>query len=126
MKLLLDTHVFVWAATQPAQLSMMASRALLDPENEIFVSAVSAYEIEYKRDRDALLQLMPDELDDAVRLQGLAWLPMAAAHGVAAARLAPHHRDPWDRILVAQAMIESLHLVTIDHKLSAYGVPILW
>ena len=126
MKLLLDTHVFVWAATQPAQLSMMASRALLDPENEIFVSAVSAYEIEYKRDRDALLQLMPDELDDAVRLQGLAWLPMAAAHGVVAARLAPHHRDPRDRILVAQAMIESLHLVTIDHKLSAYGVPILW
>jgi len=100
--------------------------ALADPDNDVFVSAVSAYEIEYKRSRDPDLQKMPVELGDAVRLQGLTWLPITAAHGVAAGRLPPHHRDPWDRILVAQAMLEGLHLVTIDQKLARYDVPIFW
>lgn len=126
MRLLLDTHVCVWSAIRPTNLSSSAAEALRDPHNEIFVSAVSAYEIEYKRARDALLQLLPTEIDDAVRLQGLAWLPITSQHCTIAARLPQHHRDPWDRILVAQAMQEGLQLVTVDHKLANYGVPILW
>ena len=126
MRLLLDTHVFVWSAMWSSKLSPTVGGALLDPGSEIFVSAVSAYEIEYKRDRDPLLRQMPAQLDDAVHAQGMTWLSITATHGAAAARLPPLHRDPWDRILVAQAMIEGLHLVTIDHKLSSYGVPIVW
>jgi PIN domain nuclease of toxin-antitoxin system len=126
MRLLLDTHAFVWSTTRPAELSPAVMAILLDPQSEIFVSAVSAYEIEYKRDRDPLLQLMPSELDEAVQAQGMAWLPVSERHAASAARLAPHHRDPWDRILVAQALLEELHLGTIDGKLSAYGVPTVW
>jgi PIN domain nuclease of toxin-antitoxin system len=125
MRLLLDTHVFVWATTLTSSSSPKADEALADPANEIFVSAVSAYEIEYKRARAPDLQKMPFDLDDAVRLQGLVWLPMTAADGAVAARFPPHHRDPWDRILVAQAMLEGLQLVTLDQKLARYGVPIL-
>jgi PIN domain nuclease of toxin-antitoxin system len=126
MRLLLDTHVCVWSAIRPTELSPIAAEAMRDPASEIFVSAVSAYEIEYKRRRDPLLQLLPTEIDDAVRLQGLSWLPITSQHCTIAARLPQHHRDPWGRIIVAQAMLEGLQLVTVDHKLAAYGVPILW
>lgn len=126
MRLLLDTHVFVWSTTRPSELSPAVTMALLDPQNEIFVSAVSAYEIEYKRDRDPDLQVMPAALDDAIREQGMAWLPITERHAALAAQLPLHHRDPWDRILVAQAMLEQLQLATIDRQLAAYGVPILW
>jgi len=126
MRLLLDTHVFVWSATRVNMLPSAVIAALNEPENEIFVSAVSAYEIEYKRDRDVLLRSLPAELDPMVTLQGMAWLPITEEHAAAAARLPPYHRDPWDRILVAQASLDGMQLVTIDRKLAAYDVPILW
>lgn len=126
MRLLLDTHVFVWSATQPALLSPLAAAAFGDPANEIFVSAVSAYEIEYKRSRDAQLQIMPAQLDEAVSLQGFCWLSIKPVHAAAAAKLPDHHRDPWDRILVSQALHDDLMLVSIDTKLDAYGATILW
>lgn len=126
MRLLLDTHVFVWSATQPGLLSPRAAGALGDPANDIFVSAVSAYEIEYKRSRDAQLQIMPAQLDEAVSLQGFCWLSINPVHAAAAAKLPDHHRDPWDRILLAQALDDDLMLVTIDTKLDAYGATILW
>lgn len=126
MLLLLDTHALVWSLTNRSRMSAEVLDLIADVANDVWVSAISAYEIEYKRPRDSELRKMPDDLNDVVRLQGLSWLPMTQAHGVMAARLPQHHRDPWDRILVAQAMLEGMTLVTIDRKLSRYDVPILW
>ena len=126
MLLLLDTHALVWSLTSRSRFSAEVLDSISDVGNDVWVSAISAYEIEYKRPRDPELQKMPADLDDAVRRQGLSWLPMTATHGATAARLPLHHPDPWDRILVAQAMLEGMTLVTIDRKLSRYGVPTLW
>jgi PIN domain nuclease of toxin-antitoxin system len=126
VKLLLDTHALVWWFTSPERLSARAMAAISDPANEIVVSAASAYEVEYKRDRDAVLSQVPERLTSAVADQGFLWAPITPEAAVAAARLAPHHRDPWDRIIVAQALAHEAVLVTADRMLAAYGVPVLW
>jgi PIN domain nuclease of toxin-antitoxin system len=126
MKLLLDTHAFVWVTTNTALLSPRATSLLSDPDNEIQVSAVSAYEIENKRSRDAELQRMPFNLNDSVALMGFRWLPVTWEHAQEAARLPSHHRDPWDRILIAQALTEDSRLVSVDRQFEAYNVRVEW
>jgi len=126
MKLLLDTHAFVWVTTNTALLSSRATSLLSDPDNEIQVSAVSAYEIENKRSRDAELQRMPFNLNDSVALMGFRWLPVTWRHAQEAARLPSHHRDPWDRILIAQALMEESRLLSVDRQFEAYDVRVEW
>lgn len=126
MKLLLDTHAIVWWLSRPEALSRVALAAIADRSNTVLVSAASAYEIEIKRSRDATLARIPETLQDAVLTVGFTWLAIDAAHGIAAAKLPLHHRDPWDRILVAQAAAEDARLVTCDRQLSAYDATILW
>ena len=126
MKLLLDTHAVVWWLCSPARLSTAALTALSDGKNEILVSAASGYEIEIKRDRDETLRNVPESLKAAVVEQGFVWLSISAEHAIAAALLPMHHRDPWDRILIAQALEEGAQLVSCDARMEAYGVPILW
>nr|WP_295109159.1 type II toxin-antitoxin system VapC family toxin [uncultured Caulobacter sp.] len=126
MKLLLDTHVIIWWLARPEALSQSAMAATNDRSNTILVSAASAYEIEIKRPRDATLARIPETLHEAVLDAGFTWLAIEAGHGVAAAKLPLHHRDPWDRILVAQAAAEQARLVTCDRQLTAYQVTTLW
>jgi PIN domain nuclease of toxin-antitoxin system len=128
MRLLIDTHVLIWSLTDQARLSPTVSAAMLDLDNEIFVSAASMYEVLYKRlrSRGAPLERMPVDLGKAAEDQGLVWLPILPGDCETAAALPDHHRDPWDRILVAQANLRGLHLVTVDEALAAYDVPILW
>ena len=126
MRLLLDTHALIWWLRSPERLSQRAMDVISDSRNEIRVSAASAYEIEYKRDRDALLSAVPERLTSAVAEQGFIWVPITPEAASAAARLAPHHRDPWDRIILAQAVAHEAVLVTADRMMSAYGVPRLW
>ncbi|MGE5501582.1 MAG: type II toxin-antitoxin system VapC family toxin [Ignavibacteriales bacterium] len=126
MKLVLDTHAIVWWLCEPEALSRRAFAALSDEANEVLVSAACGYEIEIKRERDPLLGSVPEGLHDAVFEQGFDWLPITAEHAIVAARLPRHHGDPWDRLLVAQAMLEGATLVTCDGRLKPYGAALLW
>ena len=126
MRLLLDTHALIWFWLDPSRFSAKVAAALRDVENEVLVSAVSAYEIEWKRPRDADLQRLPVDLRAAAEQSGLAWLSMDANDAVAAAKLPLHHRDPWDRILIAQAHLRGLPLVSKDAHFSAYGAQVFW
>ncbi|MFC0632468.1 type II toxin-antitoxin system VapC family toxin [Brevundimonas balnearis] len=126
MRLLLDTHVVVWAATRPDRLSERARAAIRDVENERLVSAVSIYEIIYKRGVSQGLGVLPDDVIQLADPLVLSWLAVDEHHADRAARLPLRHRDPWDRMIVAQALIDDLTLVTADRALKGYGVPILW
>lgn len=126
MKLLLDTHVLVWATAHSGLLSDKARTLLEDPQNDLLVSVVSAYEIEYKRDRDPTLAHVPRNLIDALPANALKWLDLTAIHTSQAAKLPRHHGDPFDRMIIAQAMAEQATIVTADRWFPAYGVPIIW
>jgi PIN domain nuclease of toxin-antitoxin system len=128
VKLLLDTHVWLWMALEPGRLQTSARAALLDADNELFVSAATIWEVAIKTDLGKLE--LPIALADLVATQtgpGVAEsLSITAEHALTLAALPRHHRDPFDRMLVAQAKAEGMTLVTADEALRAYGVPILW
>ena len=127
MKLLLDTHVVLWAASAPEQLAEEARSALENGEHDVLVSVVTAWEIAIKQSLGKLELPKPAELwlPEVLRRTGfeLAEVGLAAALRVRA--LPWHHRDPFDRLLVAQAAEDGYTLVTGDPALSAYGVPVL-
>ena len=120
MNLLLDTHAVLWALAEPALLSEPARTALENAQNEVFVSVVSAWEIAIKR---ALGKLdAPDDLEAAIGAQGFEPLHLTFHHAAQAGGLPPHHRDPFDRMLIAQAQAEGLTIVTRDSDIPLYGV----
>jgi PIN domain nuclease of toxin-antitoxin system len=126
---LLDTHVLLWALTEPTRLGNRAREVIENPASQLVVSAASAWEIATKHrlgklpQADALLGAYSKHLD---RL-GAIRLPVAEDHALLAGRLEWNHRCPFDRTLAAQAMIESLVLVTGDLTFSGCrGVPTLW
>lgn len=127
MKLLLDTHVLLWAASEPDQLTAAARDGLEDGTNEVFVSVVSGWEIAIKQSLGKLELPKPAEqwLPDVLRRSNfeLAEVGLAAALRVRA--LPWHHRDPFDRLLLAQAAEDGYTVVTRDSALDAYGIPIL-
>lgn len=125
MRLLLDTHVALWALADSPRLSEEARQLILDPGNEVFYSAATVWEIAIKH---ALARAgMPVSGDEAARLfraSGHIELPVTAAHAAATERLPPHHADPFDRILVAQSIVEPLRLLTHDRQLLLYGASV--
>ena len=127
MKLLLDTHVVLWSATEPDRLEPGVRKVLEDGSQEVLVSVVSAWEIAIKQSLGKLVLPRPAEewFPDVLRRTGfeVAELGLAAALRVRA--LPWHHRDPFDRMLVAQALEEGYTLVTHDDALVPYGVPLL-
>ena len=119
-RLLLDTHAVLWSLSAPDKLIRTARTALEDAGNEVFVSVVSGWEIAIKR---ALGKLhAPDDLEAGIRRQGFVPLLMTFHHAELAGALPPHHADPFDRMLVAQAQAEGLVLVTRDARMALYGV----
>ena len=124
MRLLIDTHVFLWAVMNSARLAGAVRDCLADPANDLFVSAVSAWEIAIKAAHGRLDYPAADFEADARRI-GAEPLDVTAAHGMAAGLLPRHHDDPFDRMLVAQARLEDMTLVTADGRLKDYGIPIL-
>jgi len=121
--LLLDTHVFLWWRMNDASLSEQ-SREAIATADLVFVSAASAWEVAIKSALDKLR--FPGGLEKAVIESGFEKLPISFVHAEIAGSLPPHHNDPFDRMLVAQAITERLTLVTNDRRLEPYDVSILW
>lgn len=120
MRLLLDTHALLWWLADDPRLGAEARRQIADGANAVLVSAASAWEIEIKR---ALGKLeAPADLAAAIRDSGFEPLAITLDHAVAAGRLPPHHSDPFDRLLIAQAAAEHLTLITRDSAFAAYDV----
>ena len=122
MNLLLDTHLLLWAASTPARLSVKARNLLLDSGNQLIFSAASLWEITIKNGLER-----SDFNVDARRLwrmllvNGYRELPVTSEHTVAVNDLPPLHKDPFDRILIAQARVEGLLLLTADKSVARYG-----
>jgi PIN domain nuclease of toxin-antitoxin system len=122
MRLLLDTHVFLWSVTGSRQLKA-ETRAYLASAEAVYVSAASIWEIAIKS-RLGKIDGDPQALAGAIAASGFQDLPVGAAHAAAVARLPMHHTDPFDRLLLAQAFTEPLRLVTADRTLAAYGAAV--
>lgn len=125
---LLDTHAFLWLATDDPRLGEGARRAVLDPAAALYLSVASVWELAIKRSLGRLILKVP--LSELVRSQcgtlATGLLPVEFEHAVAVAELEFHHRDPFDRLLVAQATLEDLVLVSRDPVFDAYGVRRAW
>jgi PIN domain nuclease of toxin-antitoxin system len=125
MKLLLDTHLLLWAGLQPARLSAAAQRLITDAANELLFSAASLWEIAIKRGlHRADFSLDPRLLKTGLLENGYAEMPITSAHAVAVYDLPAIHKDPFDRILVAQSIIEGIILLTADPLVAQYPGPI--
>ena len=122
MRLLLDTHIVLWQLTGLRELSD-AAREAIDAADELLFSVVSFAEIGAKVAVGKLV--VPDSLRQTVADSGVKFLGLDADHGLAAAELPLHHRDPFDRLLIAQARAERLTLVSADRRLSAYDVQVI-
>jgi PIN domain nuclease of toxin-antitoxin system len=128
MRLLLDTHALIWWVINHAALSRTAENAIRDPDNEVLVSAASAWEIATKHRIGKLSQAGSLAVDFAGSLaaEGFIGLPIGIHDGEAAGRLQGPHRDPFDRMLIAQALAGSLTIVSNERLFDRYGVSRLW
>ncbi|MGC4027259.1 MAG: type II toxin-antitoxin system VapC family toxin [Steroidobacteraceae bacterium] len=119
MRLLLDTHVFIWSVTGASRLKP-AARKRIETAREVYVSSASIWEIAIKS-RLGKIEGDLDMLVGAIGASGFLELPVTAQHAAATSRLALHHADPFDRLLLAQAQVEPLRLLTTDRALIRYG-----
>jgi PIN domain nuclease of toxin-antitoxin system len=128
MRILLDTHVLLWWLSGDKALSTTAQIAIGDESNETFVSAASAWEISIKYWQGKLptAASLASDLDGAIVRHGFSAVPITIYHGDRAGALPLHHRDPFDRMLIAQALAESLTLVSNERLFDRYGVARLW
>lgn len=127
MKLLLDTQVWLWMVTAPERLRAPARRALVDERNTLLLSAATPWEVAIKVATGKLR--LPSPIEDFVAQHALATrvtpLPIQQLHAMESAALPAHHRDPFDRVLVAQARLEDAVLVTSDRVFRLYGISLL-
>lgn len=128
MRLLLDTHALLWWLAGDEALSTAARSAIADEANTVHVSAASAWEITTKHRLGKLpgAQAIVHDLEAVIASQGFDGLSISLRHGQAAGALAGPHRDPFDRMLIAQAMLEDLVLVSNEQAFDVYGVRRLW
>lgn len=127
MSYLLDTHCWLWLQTTPERLPVELVDTLADRSVDLFLSAASAWElgIKHAAGRIELPESPGDYVREGMRRSGVRELSMSHSHALEAAALPPHHRDPFDRMLVAQARLERLTLVTADRVLAAYDVDLV-
>jgi len=124
MNLLLDTHVFLWAVDDNPNLSTDAKEAIIDGNNIVYVSAATAWEISIKRAIGKLRIPESDYLEE-LRLHRFTPLSITTEHALAVEKLPLFHRDPFDRMLIAQAQMEKLTIVTRDQRLTEYDVRVI-
>ena len=123
MRLLLDTHVVVWVLSDPGRLAAKTLAALEGEENRVFVSVVTPWELAIKGPREELH--VPNDLEVQVERNHFKWLSIELKHTDPIGAMRYHHRDPFDRMLVAQALTEGLTIVTADRKLREYPVSLM-
>lgn len=121
MRLLLDTHVLLWWLADDRKLGKAAREIIANPDNDVNVSAASVWEAAIKT-AVGRLEVELDDLQDAIIRSGFRPLPIAFRHAVTAGGLPAVHRDPFDRMLVAQARVEELRLVSHDRVFERYGL----
>lgn len=128
MRFLLDTHGFLWWATNSAQLSRTAREAVADPRNEILASAASAWEIATKQRQGKLagVPLASHRFNELVLLDGFSHLAVDHRHAVHAGAFDVDHRDPFDRLLAAQSALERCALVTLDPAFALFDTATVW
>ncbi|MFZ1889502.1 MAG: type II toxin-antitoxin system VapC family toxin [Candidatus Binataceae bacterium] len=128
MRALLDTHTFLWWIVDDGRLSRRASAIIADRTNEIYFSAISGWEIAEKA-RRAKLSLPSDPesfVAEQVVSNAFEVLPLELTHALHVFSLPAHHKDPFDRMLIAQAQIEELALLSADHEIARYAVEVIW
>jgi PIN domain nuclease of toxin-antitoxin system len=128
VKLLFDTHAYLWFAAGDRRLSVRARRRIEDPKNERCLSIASVWELAIKISLGKLRLTVPlgEHLERGLRDAAAVLLPIAREHAVAVATLPPHHADPFDRLLIAQALAEDMVVVGADETFDAYGVRRAW
>ncbi len=127
MKLLLDSHTFLWWASEPAKLSSTALTLCSDPANSLLLSSASAWEVQIKHSLGKLGLTLPlSTLLAQQRANGLGILPVTVDHVLLLDTLPYHHKDPFDRLIIAQAIVEGASVVTADQAFSHYSVSTIW
>ena len=128
MKVLLDTHAFLWLITDDNRLSQTARETYLNPQNRLFFSAASLWEMCIKQSLGKLslksgwLHTIQNEL----KINAIQWLPVEPAHCARLIKLPFYHRDPFDRMLIAQSLVENLRLLSRDDRFAAYKIRCIW
>lgn len=129
MRLLLDTHTLFWLDTDPGRLSSTALRVIRDRENQVYVSAVTAWELAIKHRLGKLPNAAPllDSYHASLARYGFRELPFSSSHALAERSLSSPHKDPFDRALVVQALLEDLRLVSNDPEVAGFAeIKVLW
>ena len=121
MRLLLDTHVLLWWLSDDRKLATSGRQIIANPNNDVFVSSASVWEISIKTALGRL-EIELDDLENAIARNGFRSLPIGFRHAITAGRLPAVHRDPFDRMLVAQASVEELRIVSHDRVFERYGL----
>jgi PIN domain nuclease of toxin-antitoxin system len=128
MRVVIDTHVLIWAGLSPARIGKRATAILANRSNEVYVSAASAWEIATKVRLGKLpgAETLERDFIDSVQEAGYTFLPITAAHALRAGRLRGDHRDPFDRMIAAQALAEDIPILSTDTKLDSFGITRIW
>ncbi|MBP6825982.1 MAG: type II toxin-antitoxin system VapC family toxin [Saprospiraceae bacterium] len=127
MRLLLDSHAMIWYLQGDPTLSSTARQAIVDTRNHKFISAASIWEVAIKVSIGKIQLKFPfADFHQLLAINQFDWLPISFEHAARVSRLPFHHRDPFDRIIIAQALEERMTIVGLDPEFPAYGVPVLW
>ena len=128
MRAILDTHTFLWWNTDDARLSDTARKIISDGRNELYLSAASAWEIAIKASRGSLILPEPPDryVASRLRLHRIQALPIQLSHALHVYHLPDIHRDPFDRLLIAQSQLDDVPILTMDENISRYEVEVIW
>ena len=128
MNLLLDTHALIWSFSNTKNLSPVVAREIKNPANRIFLSVVSVWEMQVKSKigKMAFDDTLENIVTEQQKVNDFQILPVTLAHALYLENLPLHHQDPFDRLLISQAMVENMTLVSLDRKFPLYPVNLLW
>ncbi|MDQ3635510.1 MAG: type II toxin-antitoxin system VapC family toxin [Acidobacteriota bacterium] len=128
MKLLLDSHTFIWWRDETHKLSSTALTEISNPQNDVFLSVVTAWELQIKisLNKFSIKGGLGNAIKDEQQSNGFQILPVELSHALYLENLPPHHKDPFDRLLISQAIVENMSLISTDSSFGKYKVKLLW